>query len=189
MDIEGTSDVYIRAFIDDNNVKTTDTHYRCMNGNPSFSYRMLFDLATPRTETKLVLQAYDRDMFKSNEFIVEWVIDLKDLLEVVKMTKSQAHFNQKYYESRKDQDSYKDTVIEFKNDSTFYLIKELDGKQIKIALDLRILSDAAAKETPVGESRSEPNFEPYLAPPMGRIKFSLNPMTMLAQLVSPEFVA
>jgi hypothetical protein len=93
MDIEGTSDVYIRAFIDDNNVKTTDTHYRCMNGNPSFSYRMLFDLATPRTETKLVLQAYDRDMFKSNEFIVEWVIDLKDLLEVVKMTKSQAHFN------------------------------------------------------------------------------------------------
>jgi hypothetical protein len=55
MDIEGTSDVYIRAFIDDDNVKTTDTHYRCMNGKPSFSYRMLFDMETPRTEAKLVL--------------------------------------------------------------------------------------------------------------------------------------
>jgi Ca2+-dependent lipid-binding protein len=100
MDVEGTSDVYICAFIDDDNVKTTDTHYRCMNGKPSWSFRMLFNVKTPREQTKLVLQAFDRDIFSSNEFICEWELDMEDLMNVVKMTKSQAHLNKRYYETR-----------------------------------------------------------------------------------------
>lgn len=48
MDFEGTSDVYITAYIDDKNKKSTDTHYRCQNGAASFNYRMLFDVEAPR---------------------------------------------------------------------------------------------------------------------------------------------
>jgi cellulose synthase/poly-beta-1,6-N-acetylglucosamine synthase-like glycosyltransferase len=58
---------------------------------------------------------------------------------------------------------------------------------VKIALDLRILTKLAAKANPVGEANTEPNFEPYLPPPVGRIVFSLNPMKMLGQMFSPEF--
>jgi hypothetical protein len=187
MDGEGTSDVYIRAFIDEDNVKTTDTHYRCMDGNPSFSHRMLFDVQTPRDETKLVLQAYDRDIFSSNDFICEWELNLKDLMNVVKMTQTQAHFNKKYFESRKSHEAYSASYIQFKDDSTFYLCKMREGKIIKIALDLRVFTQKAAKEAPVGEARAEPNFEPYMPAPVGRLKFSLNPLTMLKQLMSPEF--
>jgi hypothetical protein len=43
-------------------------------------------------------------------------------------------------------------------------------------------------QTLVGEGREAPNFEPYLPPPVGRIKFSWNPWTMLLQLVSKEFL-
>jgi len=46
-DIEGTSDVFMKVYIDDKNKKTTDTHYRCQNGEASFNYRMLFDLKAP----------------------------------------------------------------------------------------------------------------------------------------------
>lgn len=53
MDIEGTSDVFVRAFIDDKSAKTTDTHYRCKTGKPSFNYRLLFDVELPREETIL----------------------------------------------------------------------------------------------------------------------------------------
>lgn len=42
MDVEGTSDVYCRAFFDSNEAKETDTHYRCTNGKASFNYRLLF---------------------------------------------------------------------------------------------------------------------------------------------------
>lgn len=42
MDIEGTSDVYFELYMDDNKKKKlkTDVHYRCMDGNASFNYRL-----------------------------------------------------------------------------------------------------------------------------------------------------
>jgi len=46
-----------------------------------------------------------------------------------------------------------------------------------------------AKAKPLGAARENPNMEPHLPPPVGRIEFSLNPFKMLAQLVGPEFLA
>jgi hypothetical protein len=40
-DFEGTSDVFIKGYIDDKDKRETDTHYRCMNGKASFNYRLL----------------------------------------------------------------------------------------------------------------------------------------------------
>ena len=56
MDAEGTSDVYIRAFFDSKQqVKETDTHYRCQNGKASFNYRLVFDLKNPRKDYTFTL--------------------------------------------------------------------------------------------------------------------------------------
>ena len=86
-DVEGTSDVFIKAYIDDDDKKMTDTHYRCMNGDASFNYRLLFDIKGPRPQgTMLVIQAWDFDIFKSNDFICEWTLDLKTIFENVAMT-------------------------------------------------------------------------------------------------------
>ena len=54
-----------------------------MNGNASFNYRILFDIKAPRKDTVLVLQAYDRDLFTSNDYICEWTIDLKEAFDFV----------------------------------------------------------------------------------------------------------
>lgn len=69
-DIEGTSDVYIRGHFDESDYQETDTHYRCTDGKASFNYRLLFRVHTPRTDPyMLTLQAWDRDLIKSNDFI------------------------------------------------------------------------------------------------------------------------
>ena len=47
MDVEGTSDAYIRAFFSDGGVQETDTHYRNTDGKPNWNYRLLFDVNTP----------------------------------------------------------------------------------------------------------------------------------------------
>ena len=54
-DIEGTSDVYITAYIEQSNKLKTDTHFRCQNGKASFNYRLLFDFEAPRKDCLLVL--------------------------------------------------------------------------------------------------------------------------------------
>ena len=46
-DDEGTSDVFIKAIIDDDD-QETDTHWRCTTGKASFNYRILSKVKTPR---------------------------------------------------------------------------------------------------------------------------------------------
>lgn len=73
MDIEGTSDVFIRSYFDSAESKDTDCHYRCKEGIASFNYRLLYNLSlpTPQDQYLFTLQAWDRDFFSSNDLIGE----------------------------------------------------------------------------------------------------------------------
>ena len=42
MDWEGCSDIFVRAFVDPDDDRITDTHWRCQNGKGSFNYRLNF---------------------------------------------------------------------------------------------------------------------------------------------------
>lgn len=50
MDVEGTSDVFIKCFFDNKNALETDTHFRCQTGKASFNYRLLFNEQYPRKD-------------------------------------------------------------------------------------------------------------------------------------------
>jgi hypothetical protein len=43
-----------------------------------------------------------------------------------------------------------------------------------------------AEDNPVGRGRSEPNHDPYLPLPMGRLQFTANPFMMLKELLGPK---
>jgi hypothetical protein len=47
-----------------------------MDGCASFNYRLIFDVKAPRKDYLLVIQAWDFDLFKSNDYLEEWTIDL-----------------------------------------------------------------------------------------------------------------
>lgn len=57
------------------------------------------------------------------------------------------------------------------------------GGRLKLQID--IISKKEALLNPVGEAQSEPNINPFLPKPFGRIEFSLNPFKMLNQLIGP----
>ena len=81
MDIEGTSDVFFRAHIDENDKQETDTHYRCTTGIASFNYRLVLPIKkTKDSNTKLTLECFDRDFMKFSDPIGRVQIDLKDLI-------------------------------------------------------------------------------------------------------------
>ena len=65
---------------------------------------------------------------------------------------------------------------------------EKDGKKGgRVLCSLEVLPQWYADLHPVGKGRSEPNMNPYLPPPVGRIKFTLNPFKMLNQFTGPKF--
>ncbi len=56
----------------------------------------------------------------------------------------------------------------------------------KIAISLQIVPEEDALAMPVGLGRSEPNSNPYLPPPVGRLRMSANPFLMIKELIGPK---
>ena len=50
-------------------------------------------------------------------------------------------------------------------------------------ISLELLPKEAADAQPVGVGRNQPNQNPYLPPPTGRMKFSFNPCTLAVSLL------
>jgi hypothetical protein len=203
MDAEGTSDVFIKAFFDNKKALETDTHFRCQDGKASFNYRLKFNEVFPRKDYKLSLQTYDRDFFKSNDIIGSFMLDLKQAFTDVELTKRPLSINQSYFEQYMQNDvdpekkiTFKKTVNNLTNkeelDGSFWIPMESKTKEgelenngwVRIQID--ILPKTYAETNPVGSARDDPNVEPYLPPPVGRLFFSLNPWTMFKQFVGPE---
>jgi hypothetical protein len=58
----------------------------------------------------------------------------------------------------------------------------------RVALSISIVPEIEYENDPVGKGREEPNKDPYLPPPNGRLSFSLNPMAIFYELCSPRVI-
>lgn len=140
-DVEGTSDVYIKGYIDHNSKQQTDCHYRCMNGKASFNYRMLFDVQAPRQDCTLVLQAWDRDLFKKNDYLAEWTLDLSKILNLVRVSQQQVSLDKQFYSQNKVK-YFAPSLgeLEYESDGSFWLTMMKDNKAVKVRLDIKIVA-------------------------------------------------
>jgi hypothetical protein len=80
--------------------------------------------------------------------------------------------------------------LKYKDKETFWLpvMNREDGKMVKngqIRVRVDIYPKKVAVANKVGAAREEPNANPFLPPPVGRLQFSLNPWKMFNQLVGP----
>ena len=81
MDFEGTSDVYVRTFLDPDEDHLTDTHWRNTNGNANFNWRNLIKIKSQQDEYLLNIQTYDKDIFTSDEIIGSFAFDVQPIFE------------------------------------------------------------------------------------------------------------
>ena len=141
----------------------------------------MFREKCPRKDYRFTLQAYDRDFFKSNDIIGSSIIDLKQAFEDAQITNRPLGINKKYYESYMQEAL---GPMEWKDDSTFWL--PMNSKNDKgqmenngyVRVQLDIVPADYAEKNKVGSAREEPNANPFLPPPIGRLSFSLNPCKM-----------
>lgn len=85
LDDEGTSDIYVKTFLEPENSKETDVHIRCQTGNGSFNWRCLLPVTLPREEkgSELNIQVYDWDLWSGDDYICCGSLNLDQLMKIV----------------------------------------------------------------------------------------------------------
>lgn len=58
--------------------------------------------------------------------------------------------------------------------------------QGRIGISVQIVPEQEAQMNPVGKAQEAPNMNPYLPPPVGRMRLSANPIMMLKELIGPK---
>jgi hypothetical protein len=192
-DDEGTSDVFISAYVDPKDTQSTDVHYRCQNGTASFNWRMIYRLELPSKYNLLVLHAYDKDIFSKDDYITGAELDISDMIKIPKNLDVPLVFNKEYVNDVGDFEKNKYKSVEFLSkmsdpDQTKFWIQcyRNNAKSGRILCSLEFLPIWKAENNAVGKGRSDPNVSPYLPPPVGRFEWSLNPFKMLNQCVGPK---
>ena len=201
MDVEETSDIYVIAYFDQEEIQKTDIHFRCQNGVASFNWRLLMPLRLPVQRPLITLQVYDKDIFASDDYISGSTLNLKDLITVPKYLQMPIKFTRDYYngltedqrkiygdiefmDSKDDEEGIKFWVQCYKGKKEAAGEGEQGGR---VLCSLEILPKQLADLEPLGKGREEPNMNPYLPPPVGRLEFTLNPFKMINQCVGPKF--
>ena len=194
MDVEDTSDIYVTAFIDENEKQSTDTHFRCQTGTGSFNWRMIMQIDVPRLNNRLTIHAYDKDIFSRDDFISGAVLDIKNLIDIPKNLDVPISFSKNYYDSVSPEEKLKYEGIEFltggddEEKNKFWIqCYQNNTKSGRILCSLEILPMWKAELNPVGLGRKEPNHAPYLPPPVGRFQWSWNPFKIFNQCIGPRF--
>ena len=201
MDVEGTSDIYVIGYIDQKDMQKTDIHFRCQTGNASFNWRMLLPLKIPIQKPVITLQVYDKDIFSSDDYMCGTTIDLKTIINIPKLLEMPLGLNRDFYHGLTPEEKKPLGDIEFLSpeddeDGIKFWVQCYKGKKEaagqgeksgRVMCSLEILPKKNAELDKVGKGRDEPNVNPYLPPPVGRLEFTLNPFKMMNQCVGPKF--
>lgn len=183
--MEGTSDIFVRAWVNGCEPKETDTHYRCQTGSGSFNWRLVFPITLPSTINVVNLQIWDRDVVSFNDFLG----DASFTFNTLARTAFQRDIRVKKYGSSDkmmDRLRHRETekfVVQCRRRNKEFELE--DGGKVVVSFEL--VPEEMAQRCPVGEGRNEPNVDPYLPPPVGRFEWSWNPCKLISQLCGPEF--
>ena len=193
LDIEDTSDIYVLAYLDNGKKFQTDVHYRCSTGQGSFNWRMKIPVEFPRDKFDLTLQTFDNDILSKDDYICGARLNISQILNDVNTLDMPIKFSSEYYKNLPLEKKVISNIEFVGSDEDeeglkFWVKMEKDGvKGGRVLCSLEVVPQWYADLYPVGKGRDEPNINPYLPPPVGRIKFTLNPITCLNQFTGPKF--
>ena len=99
MDVEGCSDIQCKAYLTsgDGDEHLTDTHWRCQTGSGSFNYRLKIPCDSKQEDLTLRVEAWDRDIIKSNDLIGGYELELRAMREDVMLTSKKQVLHSAYW--------------------------------------------------------------------------------------------
>uniref|UniRef100_K3WDA2 C2 domain-containing protein n=1 Tax=Globisporangium ultimum (strain ATCC 200006 / CBS 805.95 / DAOM BR144) TaxID=431595 RepID=K3WDA2_GLOUD len=198
------NDYFVKAWMEGGKADSTDVHWRCSSGKPCWNYRFKFPVEYPlRTPEfgRLHIQLWDKDVLKWNDILGEAQLDLykwirrayennrivSPFLELKAMAKAATAEPGKFKKPTFLKKLPADTVKRARKAKEEAEAKAaLNGLLGRIGISVQIVPELEAQMNPVGKGQEAPNMNPYLPPPVGRMRLSANPIMMLKELVGPK---
>jgi len=211
--MEQMSDMYVVVKMGSEKMQTTDIHWRCATGAGSFNWRCVFPVTIRHKESakeRLTVQIFDKDILNSDDAIGEVVIPLQSYFRQAFSTKAKAQGPIKRTFTFEGDQDVKPSSVNAVTDKLrsgwaslssggtinpkavekgkFWVkVKGAKGAEAGyVELSLELLPKEVADTKAAGFGRSEPNDNPKLPDPTGRLSLSLNPFTNIASLVGPQ---
>lgn len=179
----------------------TDLHFRAKDGFGSWNWRMKWDFQLPsKKQNRLRISMWDMDFTASDDLICEMQLDISTMMKYAYKTKKRVVMKKKTRQYPDyDPLGLSEKVNAMKNSlvgadpfgdgrpkNRFWLDMlhpGFDGVQGKLMFSLEVMPKGVAEKLPAGVGRSDPNSNPYLPDPDGRFQWSLNPFTIIRQLL------
>jgi len=157
----------------------TDTHWRAKYGKGSWNWRLIFPFELNgifAQKSNFKMSLWDQDIFSANDSIGEAIMSFDMILRKLWL----------YRETKPKLILRKDATKRFWLDMRH---SEYEGPQGRIQVSMELLTSEEASKFPAGTGRSDPNMNPFLPPPEGRLMWTLNPFSMLRQLLGDKLCA
>ncbi|MES1915775.1 MAG: hypothetical protein MHM6MM_007676, partial [Cercozoa sp. M6MM] len=154
----------------------TDTHMRAQGGMGNFNWRMKVPVELPlKKSPRFRLQLWDRDFFSPNDSICEVTFSLASLFR-------RAH---------RLQDR---VVLRHEGEDKIWINNlthpNFEGNQGRVQVSFEVMPLEVAEQLPAGLGRGQPNANPFLPPPEGRVSWSLlHPFAMLRAILGDKIFA
>ncbi|KAF0685796.1 Aste57867_22404 [Aphanomyces stellatus] len=206
------NDLFVRCQLEGSDYQDTDIHWRAKNGKANFNWRMKFPVTLGHKQHNskfpyFKMQMWDKDIFSSNDCIAEGIVDMtRHFKKVCQLKTSYQVFpdsaaKKKVKESTKDADN-NNAIRSIKEATGLWDVDPVDSTWIKmdrqnrttgtkepmgaVCISMELVPIEKAKIQTVGFGRNDPNNGPYLPPPAGRLKLSINPFYVFNELLGPK---
>ncbi|RHY35089.1 hypothetical protein DYB32_000418 [Aphanomyces invadans] len=206
------NDLFVRCQLEGGDYQDTDIHWRAKKGKASFNWRMKFPVTLGHKQHNskfpyFKMQLWDKDIFSSNDCIAEGILDMSAHFKKVCQLKAPLQV----FQDTKPKETAKETTAQQRDNDAIRSIKEATGlwdtdptdstwikmerlnreTNVKepmgaVCISMELVPIDKAKIQTVGFGRSDPNNGPFLPPPAGRLKFSMNPFYVFNELLGPK---
>ncbi|XP_068440047.1 myoferlin-like isoform X2 [Clinocottus analis] len=191
---ERMSDIYVKGWMPgmEENKQKTDVHYRSLDGDGNFNWRLVFDFeylpaeqlclvskkeqfwSLDKTEfripPKFIVQIWDNDKFSLDDYLGTLELDLRNLVAPAKTPEKCSLKMMEDLEIGAPQkpEQAKSLFAQKSVRGWWPCSIEQDGQKVlggKVEMTLEIVGEAEADEKPAGKGRDDPNMNPKLDPP------------------------
>ena len=212
MDMGGMGDFQIKTRFGPQRMET-DTHWRAKDGKASWNWRLKFPctLTDSMKYQRLTLQLWDKDILTSDYMIGDATLNLDSWFRrSFKKRMKEAnywdgdheltHFDAEKQSLSSMLSELASSIVSKSNDggalnvdpvvehSKLWLPLETpEGKGAgRLLVSCQLVPAKLVEKLEAGEGRSDPNQNPALPPPVGRLFFTLNPFSLLYQFLGPK---